>query len=381
MKVYYVANVRMPNERGHGIQLAKMCEAFIEAGVDLELIAPYIPKRSQNNMQDYYGLRVPVPVRFLPVLYLGNSRLAFHLRSLSFAIVSLAYLFFRLRRARLSSVIYTIDLDQFSFAPLPVLGAPVFFEVHGSKRTSFFARFFLKRVKGVVAVSQGVAANLSRAFGINAPKLMVAPNGIDFKVFDTHRTLPRAEAREELSIPKNRLIFLYVGKFYDWKGLEILPKVARLLPDISIYVVGGTEQEFKKETQTPDIPPNLVIVGAVEHQEIPLWMSAADFFLLTGTSRDHYSFYETSPMKLFEYLGARRPIIAARTPAIASLVSDDEVLFYNPDDTHDLVHVMGRAVKDLAMLSTQVEQGFVRVQQFSWENRARQILSMVQKSI
>ena len=40
MKIYYVANARMPTEKAHGIQIAKMCEALIEAGAKVELIVP-----------------------------------------------------------------------------------------------------------------------------------------------------------------------------------------------------------------------------------------------------------------------------------------------------------------------------------------------------
>lgn len=73
MKYYYIANARLPSEKAHGIQIAKMCEAFIEAGLDITLIAPR-RRGSNSDLASYYNLRVPVPIRFLPAidLYTGG---------------------------------------------------------------------------------------------------------------------------------------------------------------------------------------------------------------------------------------------------------------------------------------------------------------------
>ncbi|HEV8666352.1 MAG TPA: hypothetical protein VN665_00695, partial [Candidatus Paceibacterota bacterium] len=64
MKIYYVANARMPTEKAHGIQIAKMCEAFIESGIDLTLVVPS-RKTTPESVQEFYNLRTPVAVQRL----------------------------------------------------------------------------------------------------------------------------------------------------------------------------------------------------------------------------------------------------------------------------------------------------------------------------
>ena len=37
MKLIYLANARIPTEKAHGRQIMKMCEAFVDAGLEVEL--------------------------------------------------------------------------------------------------------------------------------------------------------------------------------------------------------------------------------------------------------------------------------------------------------------------------------------------------------
>lgn len=39
-ELLYIANYRMPTERTHGLQVAKMCEAFAAEGIDVTLLVP-----------------------------------------------------------------------------------------------------------------------------------------------------------------------------------------------------------------------------------------------------------------------------------------------------------------------------------------------------
>ena len=41
MKILYIANIRLPTEKAHGIQIMKMCEAFADIGHKVELIVPW----------------------------------------------------------------------------------------------------------------------------------------------------------------------------------------------------------------------------------------------------------------------------------------------------------------------------------------------------
>jgi hypothetical protein len=44
----YIANARIPSEKAHPYQILKMCEAFENDGMDVELVVPF---RVQTNKQ------------------------------------------------------------------------------------------------------------------------------------------------------------------------------------------------------------------------------------------------------------------------------------------------------------------------------------------
>ena len=56
-KIIYLANVRLPTEKAHGIQIVKMCEAFAGLGLEVELVVPNRLNSIQDDIFDYYGVK------------------------------------------------------------------------------------------------------------------------------------------------------------------------------------------------------------------------------------------------------------------------------------------------------------------------------------
>jgi len=50
MKLTYIANIRIPTEKAHGIQIMEMCEAFGNHNLETELIIPW---RFNRIKQDF----------------------------------------------------------------------------------------------------------------------------------------------------------------------------------------------------------------------------------------------------------------------------------------------------------------------------------------
>lgn len=371
MKLYYVVNARMPTHKAYGIQIAKMCEAFIEHGVELELIIPR-SRQSHIPLKEFYDLRVHIPTHVVSGFDLYSSgKIASACGSVLFMALACLYIF---RRRSLVSIIYTIDMDTHSYSPLPILGIPVTIEMHSIKPSNMFTRFFFKRVKHIITTNPLIREKLTETFKIGSERFIVEPNGVDESVFDAPSKL---EARKSLGLQEDEKIVLYVGRFYDWKGMQILQKAAEDLQKQGIltYLVGGTKEDFEHATQGPSAPLNFG--GSVAHNDIAIWCVAADVLLVLGTRASEFSYRYTAPMKLFEYLASGRPTICADTPALRSLVSEQEVEFYNPDDSADLARKISAVFYSPEKSNQKVISGLQKAREHTWTKRAERIRAFI----
>lgn len=374
-KIYYVANEYMPYEKAYGIQIAKMCEALVEAGVDLTLLVP--SRGPQGSLKEFYGLRVEVPTLWLPTLDLSKyDRFGYAFMALTFSISYTIFLLYRLLAGE-RFVVYTLDADRFSSSALAFVPAPLFSEMHGGKPRTLATHLLFSRLAGVMAINRIIIAELKAAFPRSPARYIAEPNGVDLALFSPQ---DKMQAREKLGLPTGEPVVLYAGRFYEWKGLEIIPRAAALTPGIRWQMVGDTREKFALVVQEP-LPANLRFAGGRPYGEMPLWNAAADAVLVLGTKRDEQSYRWTSPMKLFEYLAAGRPIVASATPAVKDAVSEREVLFYEPDDAADLAEKVRQAVAPSVHTAALVSEALRGAQGHSWSGRAKRVIQFIESTI
>ncbi|MCX6787218.1 MAG: glycosyltransferase family 4 protein [Candidatus Kaiserbacteria bacterium] len=373
MRLYYVANFRMPSERAHGIQVAKMCEALIEAGADLTLIVPR-RKTDMRSLREFYGLRVDVPKQVLFAFdWYTKGRILYYISSFSFMISSFFFLWGK--RHEKGSVIYTIDADNWSHTHLSLVPLPYFSEMHGSKPRTLINKLFFRHISGVITINRLIRESLLNLFSISPERIIVEHDAVDTSRFVP---LPRADARDRLGISHDRKLILYVGRILAWKGLEILPEAARAVGDtITLGIVGGTREQFVKVTALSDIPENIIFYGEKDFSEMPIWIAAADAVLLTSTARNETSYRWTSPMKAFEYMACGATIIAADAPAIREIVSTKNAYLYQPDDANSLAQRIRIVLENPREAKQRGEVALLASKSCSWRGRADRVLQFM----
>lgn len=378
MKICYVAHARMPTEKAHGIQIAKMCEAFIESGAEVELIVPTRPT-AKEAIQKFYGLRLEVPLTRIPTPnWYGLGPVGYRMSASFFMLASLFYLYMKRLKGE-SFIIYTVDMDSFSSMLLPLAGVPVYSEMHTAKRPSFAQRFFMRRVAGIISINALIEGEFRKAFPNSRARYLVEPNGVDAAVF---KPGDKRAAREKLGLPPEARIALYSGRLFAWKGLSILAEAASLAgKDIAWYIVGGTRERFAELTGIADLPDNLHFISDQPYALIPTWLAAADTLIVLGTTGNAESQRYTSPMKLFEYLLSKRPVVASKTPAIGQIVSSEEVQFYTPDDAASLAQEVRNAVTHPEAFEEKCVAAVRKGLAFSWSSRAERIINFIEPAI
>ncbi|MFZ2072729.1 MAG: glycosyltransferase, partial [Minisyncoccia bacterium] len=271
------------------------------------------------------------------------------------------------------SIIYTRD----SF--LGLINKGHILELHDMPRKiNRFNIFLWKRASKFVVKTEFIKKMLSDQ-GFNERNIKVVFNGVDTTAFYSIET--KEEARRKLNLPQDKKIILYSGTFYvhDWKGVNILLEANKeLSDDVLVILVGGTKDDVKK-INNEYLWHNVKAYERVLNQEIPLFLRSADVLILPNKKGNITSELYTSPLKLFEYMASKTPIIASDLLSIKEVVNDEEVNFFTANDPHSLALTIKKILSDLHMADSKANKAFQKVQNFSWRNQAEKILQFIKE--
>jgi glycosyltransferase involved in cell wall biosynthesis len=377
-RLFLIFNGRFPSEKAASLFAAKSCEAFAHAGFDVSLI---VPRRMGCSMTDafvYYHLQRNFTVHYIPTIDLFAipliTHIAFYVNYFVFSIFVYMYL---LVKSEHRDIIYSNES-----APLFLISfvrRNVYYELHDMPRgkISFF-RMFFKRVRGIVVTNTWKMERLVQDFCVARERMLVEMNAVDMEEFDIPDT--RAQVRDTLGLSVDDKIVLYTGHLYSWKGVETLAEAAKiLLPEIKIYFVGGTANDVKNFKARFGDVSNIVIIGYRPHTEMPLWQKAADVVVVPNTATEKISKYDTSPMKIFEYMVSRTPIVATDLPSIREILNNTNALIVPPDDPARMARGIEMLLKDHSVAQQLASQAYTDVQDHTWDMRAQRIIAFIHK--
>ena len=380
MKIVYITNQRMPTDKAHGIQIAKMCEAFTNLGVNVDLIAPFRISDVKEDFFDYYSVKKSFRFKkiFSPDFYLPGilDKAAFVVKNFISALVLAVYALFLK-----PDIIYSRDEPVVFLLSFFMKSHKLVFEAHKFPRSrTFFYRRFKKKNLKIVTISRGLESKFVE-LGFKPENIFVAPDGVDIEQFDIDGT--KDEFRKKLDLPQDKKIILYAGHLFDWKGVDTLFSAAEYLDrDRLIVVVGGTEADLKKhklKLNDHQFKNRIRMLGHKTHKLIPLFLKAADVLVLPNSGKEVVSRSFTSPLKLFEYMASKRPIVASDLLSIREILDENSAILVKPDDPASLAEGIEKALRDNVLGDKISHNAFEKIRRYSWSNRARDIFAVINK--
>lgn len=263
---------------------------------------------------------------------------------------------------------------------------PYVFELHNyefgkNRMKDFFFQSFMSRASKIVTISKYTKENWVK-HDISENKIIVLPSGVDVEKFALKSNESKKILRKELGIPINRKIVFYNGsKFHAWKGIDMLISSFEYIQDqnVWLYLIGGTKPDvIKYKNLANDLGiQNIVFKGYLPHDQMPKYIKAADVCVIPNTGKQDISRYHTSPIKLFEYMASQVPVAAADLPSIKQFVSEEEVTFFQADDSNDLAKKINFVLNNQDQVVEKVGKAFSRVQDYSWQKRADKIIDLL----
>lgn len=399
MRIDYVGAGRFPTEKANGYQIAQMLQAFQEAGAQPCLIHYDERPAIERNVvpESIYGLRAPLSRKLYDIPPLLSKALAggftgpFASKILIRAQAHHASKIIRSDPDGAPDAIYT---RHASVAARLLDSLPhrythrLCVEVHSlSERPASFAReaAILKRIPRVVTITGAMRDRLVSE-GLVPDRILVAHDAVDEHLFSGPSD--RSLAREQLHLPKTGKNICYVGRFQTMgqeKGLpEIIRAAAQLVPrhpDIYFTLVGGPTEAipaYKSLITAMNLPPEkFIFPGYRPIQEVKSHLDAADILLMPTPHTHHYA-YNTSPLKLFQYMTSGRAIVASDLPAVREVVGDEEAaLLPPPGDPTALAVAIERLLSDDALAERLAARALELSHQYTWRARAQAIIDFL----
>jgi teichuronic acid biosynthesis glycosyltransferase TuaH len=199
------------------------------------------------------------------------------------------------------------------------------------------------------------------------PNTYFVPNAADIR--HSQKALDPALPVSALikDIPKP--VIGYFGNIERRMDYEMLEKVVALNPDKSFVFVGPQDRGY-----IPDWffnTPNVFSTGSVPYSEMPAVIKGFDVALLPF-KRDEVS-ATIFPLKLFEYLGAGKPLVAINFNDDLKEFTGDTVAYCG--DAATFSAAIGNALLDKDPVKMQERINVAAAN--TWENRVEQIATLL----
>lgn len=397
MKLLYIANIRLPTEKAHGLQIMQNCEAFADAGAQVSLwVARRWNTAEMGKIDDpwvYYGVRRNFSLRRLPCLDLlplvpnrtdRIARLIFTLQLVTFTLVALLRSLFAQ-----ADIFYSREALLLLALSLIKPRRKLAYEAHslaGGRAGRWMQRQVVSRCGTVFATTRKLADDLI-ALGAHPARTHVAHDGVRAKRF---QNLPsQVEARQALDWQREAFIVGYVGRLQTMamdKGVGLLVEALARLDNASLALIGGPDamaQAFKQQWIDLGQPAErFLYAGQVTPDRVPLYLSAFDVCVMPLPWTEHFAYY-ASPIKLFEYMAAGRAVIASNLPSTAEVLTDEDTgLLVPPSDAGALATALARLRDDppLRERLAASARDFVMAR-YTWEARATFILNQIARGL
>ncbi len=171
-----------------------------------------------------------------------------------------------------------------------------------------FTARMLRLSDEVIFISDRVAEDYYRRIAFTRP-IKIIPNGVDVRIF--HAPIPenRAFLRQQFALKNEQPVLLFVGRFVEKKGLDVIRRLALLLPEWRFWLAGYGPID-------PDawLLPNVHVFRDRKGQSLADLYQAADVFLMP-------SYGEGFPLVIQEAMACGLPVLCGPETAEGSRLS------------------------------------------------------------
>lgn len=393
MRIHYFHSTNVLIPSANAVQTMHMCEAFARQSAHVEL---FYPRYLRGNLVPptecyaYYGVEdlfrlCALSAPFAPALmklpaYLPAAKL-------------LAYLAQAMRDGMSAStercnVIYTRCATAalampFLYRLLPGPRPLVVFEAHEYPRDRMRAKG-LRHVDAIIAITRATAEDLRTELGFPADRIFVAPDGVPDAWL---KPIEKEDARQRLGLRTERPLVVYTGRLHP-DAVPLLFDTAEGLRDrADLVLVGATPGEPSESREALEqlcaqaASRGLVamqFVGLVRAEQVRLYQSAADILIAPYSGTLRWARY-ASPLKIFEYMAAGRPMVVSDLPVLHEVLQHEGAAWFVPAADGAAMAEGVRTLLDRPDLAAGIgRRAREEAPKYTWSRRAKAVLEFIE---
>jgi glycosyltransferase involved in cell wall biosynthesis len=350
MRILY--HHRTQGEEPESIHIAAIANALVALGHEVRIVGPV-------SIQ-HRAIQISLP-SMLGRIKNSAPRLLFELMQLAYNLIVDRRLAKAIEEFK-PDVIYE-RYALFNFAGVRrarKLGIPLILEVNTPYAQAWakYYGLYLKRVarwlekrtwaeaSHIITVTEAQRNMLMRE-GIASHNISVCHNAIDPDWFNPgrHRDLDLAA-----NLGLTSTVVGFVGTMNRWQGISEFPEVLRSVlarrADVNFLFVGDGEfrQSIEEYCRVEGYSERVVFTGRKPHADIPPLVAIMDITILLNSNA--YG----SPMKIFEYMGMEKAIIAPSVGPVTEVLHDGETgLLIEPGNASQMADKIIRLIDDRAL--------------------------------
>lgn len=269
---------------------------------------------------------------------------------------------------------------------LSLIGIKTMLELHSPPQN--YGKIFFKKaikknsIKCIITISESLEKYIKKFFLIKEIPIKVIrdaanpinPNNLNF-------------LKKKFKIKKNSVG--YIGGLFKGRGIDLIIDMASKCKTHNFYIVGGTNSEiefWKKKTTSS----NIFFIGYLEHQESTKLSFVFDILIapyqekvyVHGSNLKYFkkNALETSkfmsPLKIFEYMSTRKPIISSNMPVLREFLTNNyNSILCNSKKTEEWVLAIQKLTDSKRLRKIITNNAFDNfIKKYTWTRRAEEII-------
>ena len=369
MKLTYLAQSKIPSTEANSVHVMKMCHALACTGNQIKLIVPDIESDVSNPFA-FYGVKDNFTIihKKWKKVKLGNF------------LYSIKVLLSLLKDR--DQVVYGRDMVSCFFASL--FGFKTIWESHTP--VDYMGKLYVilfkimisqKHYLKTVVISSTLKDYYMQNYGLKSSTIEILPDCAD--KIDIDKVAPI-----KLDDNKYKTNVGYIGQLYPGKGMEIISKLVPLCPDVMFHIIGGNDKDVKYWRNQMQICHNIKFYGFVKPVETISYGIAMDILVAPYLKTVHSAGSNNpkknlaqwmSPLKIFDYMSYKKPIITSNLPVLYDVLNDDNSIMCSPDNINEWEVAIHKLVEDKEEANRIAENAYSDfINKYTWNIRADKII-------